>query len=225
MFAALRRLETNGEIDFALDTAPKDRVLSLRLTNEGMKYFDAGNHHAIDELIDETMERFVSTITVCANKVIDINFITRSVSEAGRNEIDVDCEKSASLTQFQSLIGKYFEAEGKGKMLASDIADLPDFDSKFTTREISVDAQTILSHLHDIQGGMQGTRLIRLGEPTANDYTALMITKFMHGLAPASVPLNLIRQHHLFGKMQRVQFRVLHEAVSRLFEPNSKAIQ
>lgn len=226
VFAALRRLETNGEIDFALDTAPKDRVLSLRLTNEGMKYFEAGNHNAIDELVDETMERFVSTIAVCANKVIDINYITRAVSEAGRNEIDVaDCEKSASLTLFQSLIGKYFEAEGEGKMLASDIAELPDFNSDFTTRELSVDAQTIISQLHEIQGGMQGTRLIRLGEPTANDYTALMITKFMHGLAPASVPLNLIRQHHLFGKMQRVQFRVLHEAVSRLFEPNSKAIQ
>jgi Helicase conserved C-terminal domain len=221
VFAALRRLEANGEIEFALDTAPKDRVLSLRLTNEGMICFKAGNHDIIDELVHDTMTRFVSTISACANKVIDVNHILRVVSEASRSEIEGSgCGKSASLTLFQSLIGKYFEAEGQGKMLASDVASLPEFTTDFSTRELSVDSQTILSHLHDIQGGMQGTRLLRLGDPTATDYTALMITKCLHGLAPASVPLNLIRQHHIFGKMQRVRFSVLHEAVCRLVEPN-----
>jgi hypothetical protein len=45
----------------------------------------------------------------------------------------------------------------------------------------------------------------------------LMITKFLHGIAPPSIPLNLIRRHHLFGKMQNIQFSTLHEAVGLLF--------
>jgi hypothetical protein len=219
VFAALRRLETNGEIDFVLDTAPKDRVLSLRLTNEGMRYFISGNEDTINGLVNDIMDRFVSTISSCANKVIDVNHIMRCVSEACRSEIEGSaCDKSSSLAMFQLLIGEYFEAEGQGRMLASNSADKPEFTADVNTRELSADSQTVLSHLNDIQGGMPRTRLLRLGDPSANDYTALMIAKFLHGLAPGSMPLNLFWGHHLFGKMQSVQFSVLHDAVAGLFE-------
>jgi Helicase conserved C-terminal domain len=219
VFAALRRLESSGDINFALDTAPKDRVLSLCLTNEGMKYFGDGNQQLIESLIEETTRRFVSTISVCSNKVLDIHCIMRAVFETGRSDVVGSCPsvKSASLAQFQLLIEKYFEAEGNGNMLASDVSDLPNFASDFTSRELSADAETVLSQLHDIQGGMSGISLFPLADPTTVDYTVLTITKFLHGLSPASIPLNLTRFHHLFGKMQSVQFSKLHEAIGRLF--------
>lgn len=223
VFAALRRLEANGEIELVLDTSPRDRVLSLRLTNEGMHYFKADNYDTIDELINETMDRFVSTIRACASKVIDVNHIMRCVSVAGRSKIeDSACEKSASLAMFQLLIGQYFEAEGQGKMLARDVAHLPDFNTAISFRELLADSQAVLSHLKDIHKGMPGTKLLSIGDPTVSDYTAMIIAKFLHGIAPACMPANLLWGHHLFGKMQRFQFSVLHDAVGRLFELDGK---
>jgi hypothetical protein len=218
VFAALRRLESNGDISFSLATAPKDRVLSLRLTNEGMRYFGSGNQHLIDSLVDETIDQFVSTISACSNKVLDIHYIMRNVSEASQSEMDiVPCKKSASLSQFQRLFEKYFEAEGSRSVLAAKASDLPNFMAGFSERELIADVEIVLSHLHDIHGGTSGIRFVHLANSASMDYTVLLISKFLHGLAPPSIPLHLVRHHHLFGKMQGMQFSKLHEAVGRLF--------
>jgi hypothetical protein len=213
VFAALRRLEANGDIDFTLEASPKDRVLSLRLTNEGMKYF---NNNDIDELVDETTDRFISTIISCSNKVIDIHHIMRKVHEAGPSRSDGT--KSASLTKFQELIDNYFEAEGTGNLLAVELSDMPNFNNDFNVRELAADAETVLSQVHNIQSGFPAIAgRLQLSDASVTDYTALTIAKFLHGLAPASIPSTLIRQHHLFGKMQGVQFDKLHDAVRRIF--------
>jgi ATP-dependent DNA helicase Q4 len=217
VFAALRRLESDGDIDFALSTAPKDRILSLRLTSEGMKYFGNGNQHLMESLVDETADRFVSTISTCSNKVLDIHYIMRTVFEASLSEKDYfPCKKSASLSQFQQLIEAYFKAEGSGSMLAAEAPDLPNFIAVASVRELSADVEVVLSYLSDIQGGTSGMRLVHLADSTSMDYTVLLITKFLHGLAPPSIPLQSIRNNHLFGKMQGMQFSKLHEAVGRL---------
>lgn len=221
VFAALRRLEISGEIEFVLDTSPKDRALNVRLTNEGMCLFKAGNHDVVNELAIETLNRFVSTISACTSKVTDINHIMHCVSKAEQEDDDdtEGSEKSASLVLFQELVGKYFEAEGQGKALAPPEETDQPFNTEFSTRELGMDAHTILSHMRDMHGALEGTRLLCLDDSSATDYTALTITKFLHGIAPASLPLSQLRHHHLFGRMQSVQFCVLHEAVSNLFKP------
>jgi Helicase conserved C-terminal domain len=217
VFAALRRLETYGEIDFKLDTSPKSRVLHIRLTSAGMETFRAESHTIMEDLVDETMGRFISSISSGANKVIDINHILRSVCEvSSKKAVSTKGTKSESLALFQSLVGKYFEAEGRGSALVDEDSH-PTFYAGFSSREISLDSQMILSVLHDIHGGIQGTKLVSLGDPAATDYTALMIAKFLHGLVPASVPIRTARQHHLFGKMQNVRFDVLHDTITQLF--------
>ena len=224
VFAALRRLQDKGEIDFVLEAAPKDRALNIRLSNAGMDLFKPGNSCAVDALAVATLDRFISSISSCANKVLDINHIIRRVSEADPTEMDKQkCKKSSRLVLFQNLIGSYFDAEGCGRTLASEAADLPAFDSDFSVRELSADAQSILLHLHEMQRAAADgqARLLHLGDPIATDYTALTVTKFLHGIAPASLPINLLRQHHLFAKMQRVRFSTLHEAVTSLFHPNA----
>jgi Helicase conserved C-terminal domain len=224
VFASLRRLEANGHVDFSLATAPKDRVLSLRLTNEGMNYFGNGDKNLIESLIDETTERFVSTISACSEKVLDIHYIMRMVFEASRSDsADVLFKKSASLARFQRLIETYFEAEGSRSMLALEDSDLPNFISGSSVPELSADVGVVLSHLHDIQGGSSGMRLVHLADSTSMDYTVLLITKFLQGLALPSIPLRMLRHHHLFGKMQGMQFSKLHEAVGRLLVSNAVA--
>ena len=216
VFAALRRLESSGDIDFSLEASPKDRVLSLRLTNEGMKYFKENNDDEIDELVNETTDRFLSTITSCSNKVLEIHHIMRKVHEAG--PYMSDGMKSASLIQFQQLMERYFEAEGSDNLLAVEPSDLPNFNNDFSGRELAADVENVLSQLHNIHAGFPAVvGRLQLSDAAVTDYTVLTIAKFLHGLAPANIPLNLIRQHHLFGKMQCVQFDTLHNAVSRIF--------
>jgi hypothetical protein len=222
VFAALRRLESNGDIDFVLDVAPKDRVLSLRLTNEGMKYFDEGNCSLLEELIEEVTARFVSTINSCSNKVIEIHHIMRKVAETGQEEGSVET-RSASLIKFQHLIESYFEAEGNGTMLAADTNGLPNDSKDFLGREFVADVSAVLSHLHDVYAGLPGIRKLKLSDPTSTDYTVLSITKFLHGLSAACIPLNVMRQHHLFGKMQHVRFYKVYDEVCRLFSPQGKS--
>ncbi len=216
VFAALRRLESSGEIDFSLEAAPSDRVLSLRLTNEGMKYFQENNADAIDELVNETFDRFVASITSCSNKVVQIHHIMRKVYAAGPST--GKGMKSASLTQFQQQIENYFEAEGTGNLLTLEASDLPNYNNDFSGRELAADIDHVLSQLHNIQAGsLSVPGRLQLSDASVTDYTILTVTKFLHGIAPASIPLNLIRQHHLFGKMQCVQFDKLLIAVGRIF--------
>jgi ATP-dependent DNA helicase Q4 len=216
VFAALRRLESNGEIELVLDSAPNSRSLNLRLTNAGLQFFAVGSKGSLETLVDEVLGRSRAALHSCANKVIDINFIIRQVSEAALCEgNETRPGTSSSLILFQSLVGRYFEEEGNGVTLASE---LPMFADKFSTEELSMDSQTILLYLLGVQGSMPGTRKLRLGDPGARDYTALMITKFFHGIAPASLPPSVVRHHHLFGKMQAVRFPVLLDAVTSLFD-------
>lgn len=218
VFAALRRLEAMGEFDFLLGTSPSDRVLSIRLTNAGMNLFGGSNITTLNDIVRETEEQFVSTISASANKVIDINHIMRLVSICNEHVTEgSNCNKSASLLLFQSLIAKYFDAEGQGKMLTNE-AEFPSFNTHFTDREISADVQTTFFLLHDLQESIHGTKFLRLGALDAIDYTALLITKFLHGLAPASIQLSLVRHHPCFGKMQSVRFGKLHEVVSQILQ-------
>ena len=215
VFAALRRLESNDEIGFTLEAAPSDRVLSLRLTNEGMKYFEENNADKFDELVNEIYDRFVASITSCSSKVVQIHQIMRQVSAAGPNT--GEGTKSASLIQFQQQIEQYFEAEGTGNLLTHEASDLPNCNNEFSGRELAADIDHVLSQLHNIQAGSSKVPgKLQLSDASVTDYTVLTVTKFLHGLAPASIPLNLIRQHHLFGKMQYVQFDKLLTAVGRI---------
>jgi len=225
VFAALRRLQTKGEVDFVLDAAPKDRALNIRLTNAGMELFKPGHQSLVDDLITATLDRFTASISSCASKVLDINHMMRRVSEVDPVARDTqNPKKSARLAHLQELIAAYFEAEGNGMSLVTETGDLPLFSNDVTIRELSADCQAILSHLHDMQRAVEDgtTRLLLLGDPTVTDYTALTITKFLHGIAPASLPVAVLRQHHLFGKLQRAQFGVLLETVTALFDPKDK---
>lgn len=225
VFAALRRLESRGDIDFVVNTEPKDRSLNIRLTNAGMAVFKAGNQFMVDTLVSTTAARFSASISSCAAKVLDINYIMLSTNAVDPIAMDKNNSgKSSRLVRFQELIASYFEAEGCGSTLVSEPCHLPPFSREFTIRELSTDCQAVLAHLMDLQRASDDgtTRLVILGDSTAVDYTALTIAKFLHGIAPASFPVSALRQHHLFGKMQCVQFSVLLESVTALFDPKPK---
>jgi len=141
VFAALRRLQSMGEIELVLETSANGRALNIRTTREGMGAFQKENEEVIDELATEVMHRLASTVALAASKVLDINLILLRVQAASEIELESGSPKaktslSASLQTFQKLIQDYFDAEGEGKSLASAPIDLPDFSDSFSTNEL-----------------------------------------------------------------------------------------
>jgi hypothetical protein len=216
VFAALRRLQNNGEIELDLNTSPSGRGIHMKLTREGMNVLGEGNDSVLDQLATDIHDRFVSTVTFGTNKVLDLNNMLQQVSKVKdkENEESAD-DKSASLQLFQKLIHNYFETEGKGDIFTTNPDDLPDF-SDVSSRELSMDASSVLSHLLEVQGSSEGPNPLQLDAPRHTDYAALAITKFLHGIAPVGTPLTVCRRHALFGRMQSVRFAVLQDAVARL---------
>jgi superfamily II DNA helicase RecQ len=224
VFAALRRLQSSRDIEFVLDTSPKDRYLHLRVTNAGMAIFNNESDKNFDALVEETHNRFTSTVSLCARKVLDINEIMTRVGQINQAEIHKTNEKkSPSLTLFQELISQYFQVEEQNPAETSADNDIAPFRTKFSTPDLASDVQTILCHLHNLHGeSLNGQsnqrRPINLNDPGAIDYTSLTVTKFLHGIATPSAPVAQHRNHHLFGKMQDVQFCHLYAAVQNLFQ-------
>jgi ATP-dependent DNA helicase Q4 len=224
VFAALRRLQASRDIEFVLDTSPKERSLHLRLTNAGMALFNDENERDFDDLVEETYNRCNSTVSLCAKKVLDIHEIMTKVGQTYSADIHRTNEKkSPSLALFQKLISQYFQMEEQNLGYTFAGYEIAPFRTKFSTADLASDVQTILCHLYNIHGEcLNGKsnqrRLVSLNDAGTIDYTSLMITKFMHGITPPSIPVSQLRNHHLFGKMQDIPFYVLYTAVQDLFQ-------
>jgi len=232
VFASLRRLQSTGDLDVAIDTSVRGRAIALKITREGMRVFDEDSDDALDRVTDEVMHRFVTSIDASARKVLDMYSIMVQVSAVSGGDSEVALRaslKSPSLTLFQKLIQEYFTAEGGGKsLLVCDSQDnLPAFSEQPTSLELQADLSSCLSHLIHIQESAPvnaetfGALKLGMGNPKAADYNSLAMTKFLHGIATArmsSFPL-LLRNHYLFGRHQGVKFRALHDAIAALLDP------
>lgn len=220
VFAALRRLQSNREVELTLDTSAKGRALNIKLMPEGMRIFGEDGDTALNQVASEIFDLFVGTVNLAANKVIDMDHILNRVKNVSDEDTEEDqFDKSASLRLFQGLVEEYFQAEGHGKALLSNSEYSTCFANDFSLKQIANDAGVALSFLHDLQNSLEDASLLRLGEPASHDYTTLTITKFLHGIAPATVPVRVLRRHHLFGRMQGIRFDALQDAISSLFKP------
>jgi len=230
VFAALRRLQSTGEIELALDTSALGRALTLKISSEGMKVFGCGGNDDLDVISNKVLDGFLSTITASARKVLDMNGIMLQVAKASGGNVSPKT-KSPSLLCFQALIHKYFDAEGEaGPLVADDESSsdfVPDFMHVPSSHELEADTSSILSHLRNVQAALQlaaGSDALQVGGDFP-DYTALTVTKFLHGIAPARIPPSsclALRNHFLFGRHQGVQFSDLRDAISSLLHPQKK---
>lgn len=221
VFAALRRLQSKGDLELALEASEKGRALHLKLTRKGLDLLVGGTEEddgSLVEIADKLMSQFTSTATASANKVLELNFILTQVAEvsAAGDRHDEDEEKSGSLLRFQALIRQYFEAEGNGAALASEADQLPDFEDVPSVHELCVMVRSVLDQLQNTQAARKELGGLQLGDSGMADYTALTITKFLHGIAPPRTPPSLLRHHTLFGRLQSVRFSALYQAIHRL---------
>ena len=223
VFAALRRLQQFGALDFVLQSAPRDRVLSIQFSVNGMESFSRENFSK--ELAREVYDRFHATVSCGERKVADLHNILSHVSTTVEDNAEPTTSqannKSQSLVVFQQKVNVYFEAEtNDAEETTLEMPDSP-FETKINRIELARDAQTALTYIADVQSSSSdastGVAVLKVGDHNIPDYTALVVTKFLHGLAPHSMAYSLLRHHPLFGRYQRAEFSTVLKYVRLVF--------
>ena len=234
VFAALRRLQSNGEIELTFDKTAAGSALRLVLNNSGILMFrgnedDDGQH--LERMASSLAQEMNSIATASANKVLDINYIMHQVADANKSQQDTGeeesadeedeeildvTEKSASLVRFQELAGLYFGCSPDTTMAGEKTENLPCFVNKISEKEILIDAMAVVSDLMQHTNNKGGEDTLQLGDPKTLDYTALAVTKFFHGMATVRAPIATSRYHRLFGKWQAIRFGTLLAMVQKV---------
>ena len=226
IFAALRRLQLNGEIELTFDKTAAGKALRLVLNRSGIHFFHGtkdDDGQQLEDLASTLTKDMNSIATASANKVLDINYIMRKVADVNADEScedeDMDAfdgaAKSASLVRFQGLTGQYFETPQHQSMTDENPENLPAFVTNFSEKEIQIDTMSVISDLLQISNNGASEDSLQLGNPATSDYTALAVTKFFHGMATVRCPMNFCRFHRFFGKWQAIRFSTLLETVQR----------
>ena len=231
VFAALRRLQSSNELEFVLDTSEYGRVFQLKISETGFTRFKGEEFYKIEEtLVDTIFESFSSSGDSGATKFLDMHYILDQVADASEICEDVEdseeksfSNKSASLRRFQELTAKYFGEGLKSDRLAVE-GLLPTSFSTIREKELKIDALSLLRDLPPLfqqnassnsEKGLPPEHL-KLGDSSRSDYTALAIAKFLHGMDTPRTPFLTFRQYPLFGKWKTVDFRLVHDFVSKV---------
>jgi hypothetical protein len=229
VFAALRRLQSSSELELALDTSPKGRVILLKISEEGLSFFhDDKLKERIEDLTDLLHKSFCSSMLSGADKVLDINHILDSVCTAGQTDQDEQpsqskCGKSPSLLKFHELVGTYFKQGLKEETIEASRRILPKRFFTIRQHELESDLYALLSDMPILaQQAPDSEYAPVLGDSKFSDYTAVATAKFLHGLDSARAPAQAFRGHPLFGKWREVQFCYLQEAIGKLMKTPTK---
>ena len=212
VFAALRRLQNVGEIDFNLDTGHSGRGLNVRLTGLGVDQFGTPGRD-IKGLALRLYESFNATVKASASKVLQIDSILRNVSLSEDSSDRDENAKSKTLCLFQSLMKNYFSKERDPDDEENKMENCESFDPPPKAHELVRDLEPVLLYLEETDRASQLVDRLKLDDPKHQDFAVLSATKFLHGLVPSTLDLHRCRAHHLFGRYQRTKFADLHEAI------------
>lgn len=219
VFAALRRLQQSGQIEYVLDTTPGGRYIHMRLDSDAVEVLRDDDNPAYHDLIVETHTGFNVAVTTSADKVVEIYRILQQVSKVAQNDM-ASTEKSESLCLFQKLIREYLAKDGGKRDDSEPVTEeaAGAFSPKPTRKSLDLTVWSVVQYLQQLQRARasQEVESMSLDHRSAADYTALAVTKFLHGIAPASSAPNMCRQHNSFGSLRSVEFNSLRSVVEQV---------
>lgn len=227
VFAALRRLQSAGELELALDTSGKGRVLLLKMSAKGLSLINSDNFDALaEDLVGRLHNSFSSSIFSSASKVLDMNYILHSVCTVGKavqgEPLELQGSKSQTLLHFQELVHSYFSDGLPDETEKKSRYQLPETFSKIRRRELENDIIGLLHDLPTLARQAPDTDFAPvLGDSKYVDYTAVTLAKFLHGLDSARAPIHTFRSHSLFGKWKQAHFQILLVTIEGLVHPAS----
>ena len=212
VYAALRRLEDSGEIQLHLDKK-KGMALHVRVAPECSLLDDSRT--TIDKQSTDLLHLFLSSIRCSADKVLDLHSILNHMCGPFEQNDERNDDKSSALLCFQRMIRDYFQSTREGPARSGQVigfAETPSADLLFR------ESRAALSFLSDVRlAASSADPYLSLDGSTHADYTALIVTKFLHGIAPNFAPLSTLRQNSRFGSMQTTDFATLLDRVGNSF--------
>lgn len=215
VFATLRRLQNTGELELLLDGTQTGRALHLIVEPYGVQFLANGDV-SLEELASKLAYRFTTNVTSSAKKALDARRILHrvaSVDQAAVSEGDV----SPSLALFRELVASYFDGEEVDDASCTE-EKLPKRASDNMKNELRVDVSSLLRDMKSFPNFQLPPDSVGLDilSPASRDYTALALTKFMHGLDTPRAPYSAFGRHPLYGKWRDVEFCSLMKQVEGL---------
>lgn len=250
VYAALRRLQGNGELELVLDTTSNGRALHLRVKQYGLQLFrskrrdsgDTSNEHESMTVLDNDVEaiatklstQFTEKVNVSVGKVVSMYEIMHRVSCSDTNaeEADEDIDesddedttiarKSPRLVTFQKMIHNYFLNR---PVLSS--TNVPEVIKNFPIHDtrlmscLSADVTSLLQVLA-LRPQEQLPMAVRTNDPECSDYRDLCLAKILHSIDSPRAPILGWYNHFLWGKYRSYSFSSVVQAVKMTIFDNS----
>ena len=217
VFATLRRLQNSGELELNLDASPMGRALHMKVEPSGVQLLTRSDTF-VDEMTHELTQRFSANVAAAAKKALDAKHILHRVASVDQSESSKG-SMSASLALFRELVEKYFDGH-EVKETSSDDEEIPRGARASMKNELRVDVSSLLRDIKSFPNFQQSSRVVGLDIlcPENSDYTALAMTKFMHGIDTPRAPYAAFSSHPLYGKWRDVEFSSLLSEVTALLD-------
>jgi len=223
VFAALRRLQNSGDLELFLDGSPTGRALHVVVEPCGVEFL-ARSETSLDEMAGELARRFSANVAASAKKALDANHILHRVAAVDQSEASKS-DMSPSLTLFRELVETYFDGREVKDTVANAEEELPRGARTSMRNELRVDVSSLLRDMKSFPNFQQSSSAVGVDIlcVESRDYTALAMTKFMHGLDTPRAPYAAFGRHPLYGKWRDVEFTSLMKEVEGIFDPSKAA--
>ena len=236
VFAALRRLETAGELEVKFSKV-RGNAIHLKINQKGINYLrescdkntqihDLSSN--LQSLATNIKNHFNKQVEDRSQKVLDMYYILKKVADMedeeeslAKGDIKLKTTKqpekkgmSKGLHAFQTMVSQYFE-HGKVATLQCDyqssaIKCMDQSDAQLIL--LSADINSLLKD-QSLLDSVPSSDKLQFGSIENIDYTSLCITKILHGIESPRVPLLQWRHHLLWGKWRHINFVSLLDSV------------
>mmetsp|Transcript_25716 Transcript_25716/g.39389 ORF Transcript_25716/g.39389 Transcript_25716/m.39389 type:complete len:1516 (+) Transcript_25716:65-4612(+) len=224
IYAALRRLQDNGELE--LSFKPEGRSIHVRLNQDGLAYFKNEDVNSFTQLSTAIHRHFLLQDNGRARKVLAMQRIMMTVSKIRDTDDSKKKTKSKRLESFQAMTKEHFEITNRegGHDEEPQKDDLPmgvlnvDEGDPRTLTSITADITNLLQHPTLTKVNTYFSTSVQFGQAQYLDYTSLLITKVLHGIDSPRTPVLDWYNHPLWGQWRSYNFVSVKNCVERMLE-------
>jgi hypothetical protein len=224
VYAILRRLQDQGEIEVTFSDI--GRSIYLKLHKAGIDLLkDSTNPESwFSNISSSIYDHFDSQDKNREEKVLAVYDIMCQVSKIKENSLDIISseQKSSRLIVFQKLMEDYFCQEKQ--QLMQNIQDT--LDIRMVQHIESQDDHVLTSIFSDVTNLLQHPSLkksitglphaVHFDEDNHRDYTALALTKILHGIESPRAPSLEWYRHPMWGRWRSIHFNSLKQHVQSI---------
>jgi hypothetical protein len=245
VYAALRRLQENGELELVLDTTANGRALHLKMKQDGIHLFRSKGKQGLacqgvlgddaGRIIARLSDQFSAKEKVGVDKVESIYEIMHHVSMQQDNineldnEIDADddineekcAKKSHRLIVFQQMVQAYFSNASSAQDMSTTKA--PEVIKNFPMNKarpmscLSSDVSLLMQVL-SLRRQEQIPIAVHINHPNFADYRDLCLAKILHSIDAPRAPILSWYSHQLWGKYRNYSFPSVVDAITKTFD-------